>query len=86
MALVNMCGLSEEIKNIFLQNHGFQIIMQLLDSKDEDILINMLKLVMTLIAKNRKETTSQIGRTLAEDENSEYGANSILKRLIKLVK
>ena len=59
--------------------------MQLLDSKDEDILVNMLKLVMTLIAKNRKES-STIGRTLAEDENMHYGANSILKRLIKLVK
>jgi hypothetical protein len=59
--------------------------MQLLNSKDEDILVNMLKLVMSLIAKNRTET-SQIGRTLAEEENIEYGANAILKRLIRLVK
>ena len=86
MALVNMCNQSEEIKDVFLQKHGFQIIMQLLNSKDEDVLVNMLKLVMNLIAKNRSETSSQIGRTLAEEENIEYGANAILKRLIKLVK
>jgi len=61
MAIVNMCNFSEDIKDIFLQNNGFSIIMLLIQSKDEDILINILKLIMTLIAKNKNET-SLIGR------------------------
>ena len=56
-----MCNFSEDIKDIFLQNNGFSIIMLLIQSKDEDILINILKLIMTLIAKNKNET-SLIGR------------------------
>jgi len=61
MSIVNMCNFSEDIKDIFLQKNGFQIIMDLLNSKDEDILLNCLRLIMTLITKKQGET-SQIGR------------------------
>lgn len=59
--------------------------MMLINSKDEDILMNILKLIMTLIAKNKNET-SLIGRVLAEEENVEYGKNALIKRLILLIK
>ena len=85
MALVNMCNFSEDIKDIFLQKNGFHIIMQLLNSKDEDVVVNVLKLMMTLIAKNRNET-NQIGRTLAEEEYSGFGPSAVIKRLLLLVK
>lgn len=49
MAVVNMCNYSEDIKDIFLMKNGSQIINDLLDSKDEDILLNNLRLIMTLI-------------------------------------
>lgn len=49
MAIVNMCNFSEDIKDIFLQKNGFNIINSLLDCKDEEILLNTLKLIMTLI-------------------------------------
>lgn len=49
MALVNMCNFSEDIKDIFLQKNGFNILNDLLDSKDEEILLTTLKLIMTLI-------------------------------------
>ena len=80
MAIVNMCNFSEDIKDIFLQKNGFQIIMDLLDSKDEDIMLNCLRLIMTLINK-KKGDTSQIGRTLGEEKDY-----AMIRRLIHLVK
>jgi hypothetical protein len=59
--------------------------MQLINSKDEDILINILKLIMTLIAKNKNEI-SLIGRFLADQENAEFGSHALIKRLIILIK
>lgn len=80
MAILNMCNYSEDIKDIFLQKNGFQIIMDLLDSKDYDILENCLKLIINLIAKKQGDT-NQIGRTLAEEKG-----NALLRKLINLVK
>jgi hypothetical protein len=56
MAIVNMCNFSEDIKDIFLQKNGFAIIVELMNSKDEDILVNCLRLIMTLIAQKAGET------------------------------
>jgi len=80
MAIVNMCNFSEDIKDIFLQKNGFSIIVDLLNAKDEDILLNTLRLIMTLIAQKQGDT-SMIGRTLAEESD-----NKIIKRLIQLIK
>jgi len=59
--------------------------MLLINSKDEDILINILKLIMTLIAKNKNET-SLIGRVLADEEYAEMGHHALIKSLIQLIK
>jgi len=61
MSIVNMCNYSEDIKDIFLQKNGVQIIGDLMDSKDEDIVINALRLIMTLIAQKQGDT-NMIGR------------------------
>jgi hypothetical protein len=76
MAIVNMCNYSEDIKDIFLMKNGQQILNDLLNSKDEDILLNNLRLIMTLITQKKQEM-SQIGRTLAEE-----GEYRIIRRLI----
>jgi len=55
MALVNMCNYSEDIKDIFLMKNGISIIYGLLDSKNEDILLNNLRLIMTLISQKKSE-------------------------------
>lgn len=57
MAIVNMCNFSEDIKDIFLQKNGFLIIIELINSKDEDIVLNTLRLVMTLIAAKQGDTS-----------------------------
>jgi len=80
MAIVNMCTYSEDIKAIFLRQSGLAIINELLESKDEDILLNNLRLIMTLITQKKSEF-SHIGKTLAED--SDY---KIIRRLIVLIK
>ena len=49
MAVVNICNYSEDIKSIFLQKNGYQLIIQLIDSKDESVLLNTLRLIMVLI-------------------------------------
>ena len=53
--------------------------MDLLNNKDEDIFLNCLRLIMTLITKKQGETT-QVGRQLAEEKD-----NILLKRLIQIV-
>lgn len=65
MAIVNMCNFSEDIKDIFLQKNGFNLICNLMNSKYEDILLNVLRLIMTLIASKVGEI-NLIGRQLAE--------------------
>jgi hypothetical protein len=59
--------------------------MLLIYSKDEDIVINILKLIMTLIAKNKNET-SLIGRVLADEEYGNMGQHALIKALIYLIK
>jgi hypothetical protein len=80
MAIVNMCNFSEDVKEMFLNTlNGYHIVCELLESKDEDVVLNTLKLIMTLITKKPGDTT-QIGRDLAE-KKEQY----ILRRLIKIV-
>ena len=81
MAIVNMCNFSEDIKDIFLQKNGFLIIVDLLNSKDEEILVNCLRLIMTLIAANKSGELNQLGRVFADNSN-----NLIIRRLIQLIK
>ena len=51
-ALVNLCNFSEDIKGIFLQKHGLHFVLHQLNSKREDIIINILKLVLTIVNKS----------------------------------
>jgi hypothetical protein len=56
IAIVNMCNHSDDIKDIFLKKGGFPMIMNLMNSKDEDVLLNSLRLVITLIATSDGDT------------------------------
>ena len=59
--------------------------MDLLNSKDKDVVLNNLRLIMTLIKKPRSGDAT-IGKKLA-DEKGKHGEDLILvQRLIKLVK
>ena len=49
MSIVNMCKISEEIKKTFIQKNGVTLISELINTKDEDILMNALRLIMTTI-------------------------------------
>lgn len=80
IAIVNMCNQSDDIKDIFLKKDGFNMIMNLMESKNEDVLLNTLRLVMTLIATSDGDT-AKIGTFIAEEND-----NEILKRLILLIK
>lgn len=55
MAIVNMCNYTEDIKDIFLMKNGQQILNDLLNTKDEDVLLNTLRLTMTLITQKKQE-------------------------------
>lgn len=57
MAIINLCNYGDNVKEIFLSKNGFQIIMQLFNSKDEEVLINTLKLVTTLIAQKQHQSS-----------------------------
>ena len=54
--------------------------MDLLENKDEDILLNTLKLTLALITQKKQET-SQLGKVIGEE-----GDFKIIKRLMVLVK
>jgi hypothetical protein len=75
-ALVNLCNFSEDIKDIFMQKKGANAILEYLTCKEEDTLINVLRLFFCLIA--RSET---IGKQLA-DENNNEAIHSLLKIIL----
>lgn len=79
MAIVNMCNFVDDFKDIFIQKNGQSIIMELLRSKDENIMINNLKLIMTLI--NQTGSESNLGRQIGEAND-----NEIIYQLVKLIK
>ena len=70
MAIVNMCNFVDDFKDIFIQKNGHSIIMDLLRNKDENIMINNLKLIMTLINQT-KGSESNLGRLIGEANESE---------------
>jgi hypothetical protein len=55
-ALVNLCNFSEDIKGIFFMKSGLLFILEMLRSKREDILTNVLRLILTLIGKSEPFT------------------------------
>ncbi len=50
MTMVNMCNFQDFIKHILIDKNGSYIINELLESKDEEILLNNLRLIMSLIS------------------------------------
>jgi len=76
-----MCNFSEDIKEIFLHLNGFHIVCELLNSKDEDILLNNLRLIMTLITSQNVGEPNEIGKKLAEEND-----NKMTSQFIKLIK
>lgn len=55
-ALVNLCNFSEDIKGIFFMKSGLLFILEMLRSKREDILTNVIRLILTLIGKSEPFT------------------------------
>ena len=49
MSIINMCNFTEDIKSIFLQKNGLNLIIELLDSKDDGLLLNTLRLLLVII-------------------------------------
>ncbi|CDW74435.1 arm repeat protein [Stylonychia lemnae] len=74
-ALVNLCNYSDDIKDIFIQKQGLNAILEYLTCKEEDTLLNILKLLQALI--NKSET---IGKQISEENNNEC-VHSLLRIL-----
>lgn len=84
MALVNMCNYNEDIKSIFrqknsqLQIDGFTFIKNLLDSTDDEVLLNTLRLLMTNV-KPKADDAVQHVKSLIED-------GSLVHKIIYMIK
>ena len=78
MALVNMCNYNEDIKSIFRQKQGFAFIKQLLQSTDDDILLNTLRLLMTNV-KPKADDAVQHVKSFIEDR-------TMVGRIIYMIK
>jgi hypothetical protein len=83
MSIVNMCHYSDDIRSIFLQSQGLNIIKDLMKSTDDDVLLNGLRLLMTIVAPTVTEAATN-GKWIAE-ENSDSSEN-VIKQLIKILK
>lgn len=79
MAIVNMCNFTHDFKEILISKNGLMIIMDLLRNKDEIILINTLRLVMSLITQTDSE--SNLSRIITETNDHE-----IIRQLIRMIK
>ena len=51
MSIVNMCNFSEDIIDIFIRMEGHSKLMKLMRNKDDEIILNTMRLIMTLIKK-----------------------------------
>lgn len=51
-ALVNLCSYSEDIKEIFFQKGGLNVLLEYLTSKLESILLCVLRLILVFIGKS----------------------------------
>ncbi len=74
-ALVNLCNYSDDIKDIFIQKQGLNAILEYLTCKEEDTLLNVLRLFLALINK------SEIIAKQICDENNNEAIHSILRIL-----
>ena len=84
MSICNMLNFSDDIKDIFMMKQGLAIIMELLNSKDKDIILNTLRLIMSLI-KKPKQGVPELGIRLASEKLKDEEM-PLVKRLIRLVK
>jgi hypothetical protein len=75
-ALVNLCNYSEDIKDIFIQQNGLSAILEYLTCKEEECLLNILRLLLALIANSEP-----ISKLVCEENHNEalYSLLSILK-------
>ena len=55
-ALVNLCNYSDDIKEIFFQKDGLDVLLEYLGEKREIILINVLLLIRVFISKSETFT------------------------------
>lgn len=75
-ALVNLCNYSDDIKDIFMQKNGVNAILEYLTCKEEDTLLNVLRLMLNLISRSEV-----IGKQISE-ENDHEAIKSLLKIII----
>ena len=75
IALVNLCNYSEDIKEIFFQLKGLNVLLEYLTDKREIILENVLRLMQILMAKSEQHT-----KKICED-NDQEAVKSLLKIL-----
>ncbi|TNV85265.1 hypothetical protein FGO68_gene15236 [Halteria grandinella] len=75
-ALVNLCNYSDDIKDIFIQKNGLNAILEYLTCKEEDCLLNILRLLLALIANSEP-----LSKLVCESNNSEaiHSLLSVLK-------
>ena len=71
-ALVNLFNYSEDIKDMFIQQQGLNAILEYLTCKEEETLLNILRLLFALITNSEP-----IGKLVAE-ENSNEAVHSLL--------
>lgn len=80
MSIVNMCNQYEDIKSIFRTNNGVPIIRELLETTDDDIMLNNLRLLMTLV-NPKGEDAMQVSKDIGGQDDC-----ALLLRLIRIVK
>lgn len=71
-ALVNLCNYSDDIKEIFFQKNGLNVILEYLTCKREIILLNVLRLILVFIV-NSETFTKKI-----TEENDQEAVKSLL--------
>ena len=74
-ALVNLCNYSPDIKEIFFQKGGLNVLLEYLTCKREIILLNVLRLIQVFIAKSETFT-----KKICE-ENEQEAVKSLLNIL-----
>jgi len=75
-ALVNLCNFSNDIKEIFIQKNGLNAVLEYMRCRDEDTLLNILRLLLALIVDS-----DAIGRLIC-NENDHEAIISLLDILI----
>lgn len=60
---MNLCYYSEDIKDIFMQHNGVNVLLEYLLSKDEDILHHILRLLLALFLPTSRSGSAQSSST-----------------------